>query len=445
MSYSDAAIIKQLGRSSAAGRFACLLMTGMLSCVAGSVLAGNEPLWDFSKNAINPSLCTGKVEKVDGKIALRDGAAFAVPAEAFPDQKNFTVHVTLSVNELPGKAMFTFLNKQSVKDDGFDFSIMNIRDQPGGYSIHSSVNKILMESWLACGKNWPEINVPSTFTLAVRNGIATFYTGDRPIKSCLMEMIPNSEPMWVGRNADLRAKVLPVTIHDVKVYGPDYKFVSKSEESSKRKTIGGKGWAISVPKTIEHPEWPKVLIYGDSISGGYGPRFEAILEKHNAYLFHFVGFVGGDVPEQAIIDAASSYKYDVIVFNNGLHSLSWTPEAVSDAMVIERMRKLTRSFKKGAPQAKMFYLSTTPHTGLRPAPDKPVASLGDKNDVVVRLNTLSAQVMKEESIEWIDVYTILASKLELANGDKYHWQNPAYEIISQEVAKRVLPVLRKDK
>ena len=436
---------RRRGRYSATGRFACLLMTGLLSCVSGFALAGNEALWDFSKNAISPGLCSGKVEKVDGKVPLRDGAAFAVPAEAFPDQKNFTVQVTLSVNELPGKAQFTFMNKQTAKDDGFDFSVMNIRDTPGAYSIYSSVNKILMETWLACGNKWPEMNVPSTFTLAVRNGMATFYTGDRPIKSCLMEMIPNSEPMWIGRNADPRTKVLPVTIHDVKVYGPDYKFVSKSEENSKRKTVGGKGWAISVPKTIEHPEWPKVLIYGDSISGGYGPRFEAILEKHNAYLFHFVGFVGGDVPEKAIIDAASSYKYDVIVFNNGLHSLSWTQEAVSDTVVIDRMRKLTLSFKKGAPQAKIFYLSTTPHTGVRPAPDKPVASLGDKNDVVVRLNTLSAQVMKEENIEWIDVYTILASKLELANGDKFHWQNPAYEIISQEVSKRVVPVLKKDK
>jgi lysophospholipase L1-like esterase len=423
--------------------------------ISALVVAGAEtavlkklaaPLWDFSKNALTPSLCTGKVEKVEGKVSLRDGAAFAIPAEAFPDQKNFTVQMTLSVNQLPGKAQFTFMSKQTAKDDGFDFSIRNIRDQPGNYYIYSSVNKILMETWLACGNKWPEINSPSTFTLAVRNGYATFYTGDRPIKSCLMAMIPNSEPMWVGRNVDPRAKVLPVTIHDVKVYGPDYKFVSQSEENSKHKTVGGKGWAISAPKTIEHPEWPKVLIYGDSISGGYGPGFEAILAKHNAYFFHFGGFVGGDVFEQGIIDAASSYKYDVIVFNNGLHSLSWTKEAVSDAVVIERMRKLTQSFKKGAPQAKIFYLSTTPYTtGSRDATPSPVTGLGDKNEVVVRLNTLSAQVMKEENIEWLDVYTILASKLELAAGDNFHWKKPAYEIISQEVAKRVLPVLRKDK
>jgi hypothetical protein len=333
------------------------------------------------------------------------------------------------------------MNKQSSMDDGFAFSIMNFKDTAGNYEIQSSVNKILMSTWLACGKSWPEIDAPSTFTLAVRNGYGTFYTGDRPIKTCLMEMIPNQEPMWIGRNTDPQAKPLPVTIHDVKVYGPDYKFVSKSEESSNRRIVGGHGWSIDAPKIIEHPEWPKVLIYGDSISGGYRPPLERELAKHNAYLFHFVGFVGGDVPEQAITQAAGSFKFDVVVFNNGLHSLAWTKESVPDAVVIDRMRKLARSFKAGAPQARIFYLSTTPHTDKRPAPDKPVAGLGDKNDVVIRLNTLSAQVMKEENIAWIDVYAILASKLELASGDNFHWQNPAYEIISQEVAKHVLQAL----
>jgi len=407
-------------------------------------LTWTKPLWDLSKNAISPSLCSGKVEKVEGKVSLRDGAAFAIPAGVFPDQKNFTVQVTLSINELPGKSLCTFMSKQSAKDDGFDYSVLNLGNSPGNYEIDSSINKILMTSWLAWGNKWPEINAPYNFTLAVRNGYATFYLGERPIKTCLMEMIPNSEPMWIGRNIDPQAKVLPVTIHAVKVYGPDYKFVSKGEEGSKRRIVAGRGWSIDAPKMNEHPEWPKVLIYGDSISGGYRPLLESELSKHNAHLFHYGGFVGGDVPEQAITDAAASYKFDVIVFNNGLHSLSWTKEAVSDAVVIDRMRKIARSFKKGAPQARIFYLSTTPYTtGTRDATPSPVTRLGDKNVVVIRLNTLSSQVMKEEKIEWIDVYSILASKLELALGDNYHWQKPALEIISQEIAKRILPVVKK--
>ena len=428
---------------SAASRILHMLAAGWMACAAAPAPAGDDPLWDLSRDAIPRDLVSGNADKLDGKVSLRDGSAFAIPAAAFPDQKNFTVQVTLCVDALLEKSLLTFMNKQTTKDDGFDFSIKNIRSSPGNYEINASVNKILMTTWQACGKPWPQIGTPYTFTLAVRNGVATFYFGDRPIKTCLMEVVPNDEPMWIGRNTDPKAGHLPVTIHDVKVYGPDRRFVSKSEENSTRRIVGGQGWAIDAPKVIEHPEWPKVLIYGDSISGGYRPRLEPELLKNNIYLFHFVGFVGGEVPEDAIAQAAASHAFDVVVFNNGLHSLHWTPAAVPDEVVIERMRKITRSFRKGAPKARVFYLSTTPHTAPRPAPDKPVEGLGDKNDVVVRLNTLSTQVMQEEVVEWIDVYSLLAARRDLANGDQYHWQAPAYEIISGEVTRRILPALQK--
>ncbi len=86
---------------------------------------------------------------------------------------------------------------------------------------------------------------------------------------------------------------------------------------------------------------------------------------------------------------------------------------------------------------------TTPHTAARPAPNQPVKTFGEKNDVVLRLNTLSAQVMKQEGIEVIDAYALLAAHLDLAAGDNYHWQSPAYQLLSQEIAKRVLSVLGK--
>jgi hypothetical protein len=164
--------------------------------------------------------------------------------------------------------------------------------------------------------------------------------------------------------------------------------------------------------------------------------------KQKVYVFHCVHFVGGDVPEAALTEMAARYKFDVVVFNNGLHSLSWAPDKVSDTAVLERMQKLTRCFKKGAPQAKIYYLLTTPHTAAKSAPDKPVASLGDKNDVVIRLNTLSSQVMRDEGIEVIDAYALLASHLELAAGDNFHWQGPAYQLLTKEISKKVMPRLQ---
>jgi hypothetical protein len=421
-------------------------LTVLLCVFADTASAADESaLWDLSKNEIPAAQKSGTVEKTDGAVKLRDGASFAIPAEAFPDQKNFTVQVTLSLDALVQDAVFTVMNKQSSdKDDGFAMSF-NYKDKPYyARQVNSVVNKILMVGGALNGRNEPEINKPVTFTMAVRSGLATFYIDEAPIKKCFMELIPNDGPMWIGRNDNAKTKTMPVTVHGVKVYGPTYSYVSKKEQTGAfpRGAVAGKGWALDVPK-IEHPEWPKVLIYGDSISGGYSGPFIAEMLKQQVYVFHCVHFVGGDVPEQALTEMAGRYKFNAVVFNNGLHSLGWTPDKVPDALVLERMQKLTQCFKKGVPQAKTFYLMTTPHTAVRPAPNQPVNSFGDKNDVVLRLNTLSAQVMKQEGIEVIDAYALLAAHLDLASGDNFHWQSPAYQLLSQEIAKRVLSVLGK--
>ena len=90
-----------------------------------------------------------------------------------------------------------------------------------------------------------------------------------------------------------------------------------------------------------------------------------------------------------------------------------------------------------------FWTSVDTERSEDPRKAELVNSLGDKNVVVVRLNTISEQVMNEEEIEIIDIYSVLAKRLELASGDGYHWQGAAYETISQEIAKRVLPALGK--
>jgi len=426
-----------------------ILRLAIASCAAAAAsisAADDSPLWDLSRNDILPTLRSGVVETVEGAVKLRDGSAFAVPAEAFPDQANFTVQVTLSLDALVQDAVFTAMRKQNEKDDGFSF-FFNYRDNPYyARQVNSVVNNILMTGGALNGRQEPQLNTPYTLTVAVRNGLATFYLDDIPCKTCFMELIPNAEPMWIGRNANPKAKTMPVTIRGVKVFGSSYQYVSKRESKPEfpRGAVAGKGWALDVPK-IEHPDWPNVLIYGDSISMGYSGSFIPEMLKQKIYVFHAVHFVGGDVPEAALTEMAARYKFDVVVFNNGLHSLHWTPDKVSDAVVLERMQKLTRCFKNGAPQAKVYYLLTTPHTAARPAPEQPVTSLGDKNDVVIRLNTLSSQVMKQEGIEVIDAYSLLSARLDLAGGDNYHWQNPAYLLLTQEISKRVMSALDEKK
>lgn len=408
--------------------------------------AGDKPLWDLATDKIPAELQSGSIKIADGKVILKDGAAFAVPTSVFPNQKNFTVQVSFEFTELIEQSLFTVMSKQTggETDDGFTVD-MNYRQEPY-YARRTGiyVNNIFMSAPGIGGQKAPQINTPYTVTMAVRDGYASFYMDESPIKQCFMELIPNDQPMWIGRNLSQKDKTMPVVINSVKVYGSSFNYVSTKENKSDnpRGAVAGNGWALDVPK-IEHPDWPKILIYGDSISMGYRGSFIPEMLKQQAYVFHCVHFVGGDVPKSALTEMAARYQFDVIVFNNGLHSLNWTADKVSDQVVHDRMRDLAQCFKNGAPQAKIFYLTTTPHTAGRPASGQPVDALGEKNDVVIRLNTISAQVMQEEDIEIIDVYPILAEKLELASGDGYHWSTPAYEIITREISGKILPVIRK--
>jgi hypothetical protein len=403
------------------------------------------PVWDLSSNEIPATLQSGDIEKVDGQVELTDGAAFALPTDVIKDPGNFTIQVTASISELVDDAWFTPIKKQGTEDSGFTFQ-MNYKTEPWwARSVRTIVNNVVMSSNAIGGQAGPKSGTPYTFTVSVRDGSASFYIDDVPYKKCYMEVIPNNEPIWIGRNLDASKSPMDAVISEVKVFGPDFVYISdkETEEANPRGVVAGQGWALDVPQ-VDHPEWPKVLFYGDSISMGYRSYFIPSLLGEDIYAFHCVHFVNQQVPQQAMEEMAGRYPFDVLVFNNGLHSLHWTADKVSDEEVYKRISELTRSFKRGAPQAKIFYLLTTPHTAKRPAPGQAVNALGNLNDTVIRLNQISQQVMQDEGIEIIDVYSILAEKLELAAGDEYHWQNRAYEIISDEILKKILPTLGKD-
>ena len=151
---------------------------------------------------------------------------------------------------------------------------------------------------------------------------------------------------------------------------------------------------------------------------------------------------GFSINEKAFNDVATLAKYDMIVFNNGLHSLHWTPDKATDAQIEGVTRAIVRAFKTGAPQAKLVWLSTTPHTAKRGADGK-VSGVGEKNAIVQRINTIAAKVMKEENVDVIDGYGLLIGHLDLASGDQYHWRGPAYEILARAIAEKFREATRR--
>ena len=395
-------------------------------------LSAQAQLWDLAKDKIPEELNHGVVRAADGTVTVGGDRYFGIPAEAFPDQKNFTVQVTVTFPELSDGTSLNVLLKQ--RNDGEDTGLGLTCIYSPNWKVYRPIINGMHIGGLRTNF---QPNTPYTFTVAVRQGSPSYYLNDAPGGQYFTMLLPNDEPMWVGK------KLLPqekpfgsATISALRVYGPDFSYKSPLEKvtAEPRGAIAGKNWMIDAPTVVDSGR-PKLLFYGDSISGGYRQYLIPALEGR-VYAYHWSHFVGGIDPkvDELIKQGASIADFNLIFFNNGLHSLSWTPEKATDQQIIDTQRAIVRGFKAGAPRAKLFWIATTPHTARRSESGKPVDALGDKNPVVLRINRLSEQVMKEEGVEVIDMYTPLAARLELAAGDEFHWSGPAYKMISDAIA-----------
>lgn len=416
-----------------------LLSALSLICLSVS-LSAQAPLWDLAKDKIPEALNHGAVRDADGSVMVGGEKYFGVPAAAFPDQKNFTVQVTVTFPELTdGTTMHVLLKQQKDGEDtGLGLTFLNFPSiqahRPIINGMHIGDKRLRLQP-----------NKPYAFTVAVRNGSPTYYLNEQPTGQYFVLLLPNDEPMWVGKKLLPREKPFPAAkITALKVYGSDFTYKSPKEKvtAEPRGAIAGKNWMVDAP-TVVDPKRPKLLFYGDSISGGYRVHLLPALEGR-VYAYHWAGFIGGIDPKAdgLIRQAASVADFDLIFFNNGLHSLSWTPDKVTDQQIIDTTRAIVRGFKTGAPKARLFWIATTPHTARRTEPGKPVTAFGDKNAIVLRINRLAEQVMKEEGIEVIDVYAPLAARLDLAAGDEYHWTSPAYKIIADAIVAKANEALK---
>ena len=68
---------------------------------------------------------------------------------------------------------------------------------------------------------------------------------------------------------------------------------------------------------------------------------------------------------------------------------------------------------------------------------KPIALDPEFNPLIVERNQIAGKVMAENQVPVADYYGILATKLELAAGDRFHWTRPAYELLAPCAAAQI--------
>lgn len=388
---------------------------------SANVVAERDVVWDLAKDSFAATQGT-VVKDASGCVHLDGKNAFAIPNSIITDPNTFAIEIEIRPNKLEEKDNIVLFDK-IVSETGFKLSCLNFGRV--GSPMTATINGVNYNTgwWRPqAGKVWKGV-------FAVRNGLVSVYQNGSARPPISVQVIPNLADIWVGREGTMT----DVDIISLKVHSNAYYVKGETLSSYSKAFKGGKGWMVKCPvKPLAGK--PNVLYYGDSISGGYTDSFEKLLDgKANGY--HWSGFVGSADPQgfpaMPFTSAASVAKFDYIIFNNGLHSLHWTEDKVSDEQIKGVARNMIKYFRAGSPKAKLIWVATTPHTERA----KPVKATGDLNPVVLRINRLTAEVMKEEGIPVVDLYALLIDRLALAGGDGYHWSREAYSMISAELFK----------
>jgi hypothetical protein len=188
--------------------------------------------------------------------------------------------------------------------------------------------------------------------------------------------------------------------------------------------------------TIHDPSLPRVLLIGDSILNGYRATVVSELGgKANVDAWINPLHQNSTGLREQLRAILSAGNYDVVHFNMGLHG--WESGCIPEGQFEPLTRKLVETIKVGAPKAALVWASSTQITVKGDA-----TKLAPENDVIVEHNRMAAKVMVEEEVEVDDLYGLMAGKLSLGRGDRFHWTAEGSRIQGQAVAFVILRRIR---
>ena len=174
---------------------------------------------------------------------------------------------------------------------------------------------------------------------------------------------------------------------------------------------------------------PRVLLVGDSICNGYQAGVRGLLNGKMNVSYWISSYC---VTSEAYLPLLAIYlneaKYDVVHFNNGLHSLS-TPTVAYEKGV----RKALELIRKKQPEAKIIWCSSTPLAN------------DDKTAKCRELNAAAAKVVAQlGDIATNDLFALLDPLDRAANwSDEFHHRQAARKMESEQVSASVLSALEK--
>lgn len=221
------------------------------------------------------------------------------------------------------------------------------------------------------------------------------------------------------------------------------KFLASLGFLTGKPTLPKKKGALVLDAKNENAEPPRVLLIGDSISGGYRETVESVLgDKAKVSRIQDNGR-HTDYGLQHIDQWLGDGNWDIIHFNWGLWDMRHKLEngKISYAVPIDRyeanLRKLVARLKQTG--ATLIWASTTPV--LWDEPGK-----GRSNTDVIRYNAVAAKVMKENGIAIDDLYAVAKPRLNALQARAYatdvHYTKEGYTVLGEAVTQSVLRALK---
>jgi len=179
---------------------------------------------------------------------------------------------------------------------------------------------------------------------------------------------------------------------------------------------------------------PRVLLIGDSIVRDYYPEVEKRLAGKA-----FVGrlatsrFVADPVLLKEIETVLDGTKFDVIVFNNGMHG--WQH---SEAEYRKAFPKLIKAIRAHAPKAKLIWATTTP---LRNGKDVTYDTKAEYSDErIAARNAVGAELVAAQKIPTVDLNAAVRGHPEF-HSDNVHFNSQGSQILAAQVCAAVAKLL----
>ena len=178
---------------------------------------------------------------------------------------------------------------------------------------------------------------------------------------------------------------------------------------------------------------PRVLLIGDSITGGYGPKVaDSLKGKASVARLTTSKSIGDPALLAEVALVLEQCPFDVVHFNNGLHGWGYT-----EAEYEKHFPELVATIRKHAPKAKLIWATITPTRNR-----ENLAVLSDGAKRVQARNKAAEAIVTREGIAVDDLYALVKDHPEYWSPDGVHFNGKGIAVQVEQVTQRILEAIR---